>query len=86
MSTSAAASSVAGSLSARGPLEVSVGVRDAVGFGEFFGDERGSGELARVVVGVGAGQLAGEHLARVRAHVEDEREQRVAGGELFEVL
>jgi hypothetical protein len=39
---------------ASGPLEVSVGVRDAVGVREFFGDERGSGELARVVVGVGA--------------------------------
>jgi hypothetical protein len=34
-----------GELERAGPLEVSVGVRDAVGFGEFFGDERGSGEL-----------------------------------------
>jgi hypothetical protein len=47
-------------------LEVFGGLRDAVGVGEFFGDERGSGERARVVVGVGAGQLAGEHLARAR--------------------
>jgi hypothetical protein len=43
---------------ASGPLEVSVGVRDAVNVGEFFGDECGSGEAARVVVGVG-GRAAG---------------------------
>ena len=65
------------------PLEVSVSVRDAVRVREFFRHERSSGEATRVVVGVGAGQFAGVHVARVGAHVEDEREQRVAGGELI---
>jgi hypothetical protein len=37
---------------ASGLLEVSVGVVDAVGVGEFFGDECGSGEAASVVVGM----------------------------------
>jgi hypothetical protein len=56
VSASAAASFAGGELErTSGPLEVSVGgVRDAGGVGEFFGDERGSGELARVVVGVAA--------------------------------
>jgi hypothetical protein len=70
----------------RGLLEVALGVGNAVGVGEFIGDEGGSGEAVRVVVGVGVGQPAGEHFARVCAHVEDEREQLVAGGEPFEVV
>lgn len=42
-------------------------------------DKRGSGEPARVLVAVGAGQFAREHVRRVRTHVDDEREQQVTG-------
>ena len=69
-----------------GLFQVSVGVLQAVRVGELVGHEGRSGEAAGVVVGVGTGQFAGEHFVRVRAHVDDEREQRVAGGEPFEVV
>jgi hypothetical protein len=86
ISASSVASSATGSLRARDLLEVSAGVGDEVAVGEFFGDERGASEAASLVVAVGAGQLADEDFVRVRAHVDDEREQRVAGGEPFEVV
>jgi hypothetical protein len=71
---------------ARGLLKISVGVGDAVRIGEFLGYESGSGEAASVVVGVGTRQLPSEHFVGVRAHIEDEREQRVAGGSPVEVV
>jgi len=53
---------VAWSLSARGLLQDSVGLGGALAVGEFVRDDGGAGELAGVVVGVGAGQLAAEYL------------------------